>query len=204
MDKKALHHRWRLIRPIKPWFFLIASIIFLIAGIIGLRQNNLTAIELRDKVIAADKANKNVEKPLRELREFVYGHMNTDLSSGGGVQHPVQLKYRYDRLVKQEKDRVRKANEAVYTRAQNFCEQRFPAGVSGRGRVNCVEKYVSDNGVEEKEIPDSLYKFDFVSPRWSFDLAGIGLALSFISFILFIFWWGLDRWFRSELKHHNQ
>jgi hypothetical protein len=204
MDKRELHHKWRHLRPIKPVYFLIAALMFLAVGVYGMRQNNLKAIALRDKVVAADKNQQDVEKPLRTLREYVYSHMNTDLSSGGGIQQPIQLKYRYERLVKKEKARVEKANAAIYTRAQKYCEAKFPAGFSGSGRIPCIEQYVSDRGVDEKDIPDALYKFAFVSPVWSPDLAGFSLALSFISFILFIFWWLLDRFMKARLDEHNQ
>lgn len=172
-------------------------------GVYALRQNNLTAIRLRDAVIAADKENKDVEEPLRKLREFVYGHMNADLSSGTGVQHPVQLKYRYERLVAAEKARVDKANGAIYTRAQTYCEKRFPASVGGGGRIGCIEEYVTEQGEKQRAIPDDLYKFDFVSPRWSPDVAGLSLLFSAVCFFLFIVRFGLYKWMQHELHSHE-
>lgn len=202
MDKRHLHHVWRKLQPINSWIFLGLAVGFAVLGVYAMRQNNLKAIELRDAVIEADKNDTDVETPLRELREHIYSHMNTDLSSGGGVQFPVQLKYRYDRLAAAEKARTEAANGDIYNQAQIECEKRVPAGVSGSNRIACIEEYVSNAGVAENPIPDSLYKFDFVSPRWSPDLAGFSLLLSVIFFILFVVRFTLERWLKHQLKEH--
>lgn len=207
MDKRYLHHVWRKLRPINQWYFLIAAVFFLAVSVYALRQNNLTAISLRDEVVAADKANKDVEQKLHNFRVFVYSHMNADLSSGGGVQHPIQLKYRYDRLVAAEKKRVEQSSGGVYNKAQEVCEQKFPAGAvgaSGGGRIACIENYVTQNGgASANPIPDDLYKFNFVSPRWSPDLAGFSIILTGIFSVIFIIRFVGERWLRYELRHHE-
>lgn len=200
MDKRHLHHIWRKFKPVNAWVFLGLSAAFLALGVYAMRQNNLVSIRLRDQVIEADKNNGDVETPLKALREHIYSHMNADLSAGGGLQQPVQLKYRYDRLVAAEKARVEAANGDIYTRAQSECERLFPAGVSGRGRVGCIQDYVSANGVKENPVPDALYKFDFVSPTWSPDIAGLSLLLSAIFLLLFVVRFTLEKWFRHRLK----
>ncbi len=206
IDKQTTRHYAKKLHPINKWYFLIAAAFFTILAIYGLRQNNLTAIQLRDEVVAADKANKDVEKKLRTLREYIYSHMNTDLSAGGSQQHPIQLKYRYDRLVAAEKKRVDKANESIYTTAQKVCEKRFPlgqAGASGGGRVACIEEYVTNSGTKQKEIPQELYKFDFVSPRWSPDLAGWSILLASISFILFLVRFISEKWLERQFRNRD-
>ena len=162
-NKRHLHHVWRRLKPVNAWVFLGLAIFFAGLGVYAMRQNNLVSIRLRDAVIKADEQNGDVETPLRALREHIYSHMNADLSSGGS-QQPIQLKYRYDRLVAAEKARVEAANGNIYTQAQTECERQFPAGVSGSGRVGCIEQYVSSRGVAENPVPDALYKFDFISP----------------------------------------
>lgn len=191
---------WDRFRDASLWFFLTGFIVFSVIAVFALRQNNLRAIELRDEVLRADQSKGDVEEKLRELREFVYSHMNADLSSGTGVQQPVQLKYRYDRLVAQEQQRVEKANEAIYTKAQAACEQQLPSGFSGGTRVACIEEYVLNNGEKEREIPDELYKFSFVSPRWSPDLAGWSIVVATLFFGATIVKFGLDRWVKSDLQ----
>ena len=202
-DKRYLHHTWRRLKPINAWVFLGLAVLFTAIGVYAMRQNNLEAIRLRDQVIEADKNDADVETPLRNLREHIYSHMNTDLSSGSGVQFPVQLKYRYDRLVAAEKARVA-GNGDLYTQAQTECERQFPAGVSGGGRVACIEQFVTARGgVTENPIPDSLYKFDFTSPRWTPDIAGISLLLSLIFLILFVVRFTLEKWLQRRLKAHQ-
>jgi preprotein translocase subunit SecF len=153
------------------------------------RQNNIRMIELREAVFIADKENGDVDSALRDLRQHVYGHMNTDLTGGSeiAIRPPIQLKYRYEQLVAQEKSRVEAKNESVYAEAERTCEARYPAGRLADGRVQCVQDYVSINGVVEQSIPKELYQFDFVSPRWSPDLAGWSFILMIISLALIIF-----------------
>ncbi len=199
MDKRYLHHVWRKLRPISYWYFLVLFVIFAVIGAFALRQNNLTAIHLRDQVSVVDKENGDVEGALRELRAHVYGHMNANLSSGTGIQHPVQLKHRYDRLVAAEKARVDKANRNIYTKAQRHCERKYPASASGGPRVPCIAEYVTKHGEKQKSIPDDLYKFDFISPMWSPDLAGFSILLSGIFLVLFVIRFGMERWLKYEL-----
>src|SRR5882762_9973851 len=105
-NKKKLHHYWAKFRILRPWYFLIICIISTGVGIYALRQNNLHMITLRDAVTQTDQQNGDIETALRNLREYVYSHMNTDLASGNtAIRPPIQLKYRYDRLVKAEQDR---------------------------------------------------------------------------------------------------
>lgn len=203
MNKRSLHHLWTKFRPAQAIYFLAAAVVFFIIGVVALRQNNLTAIRLRDEVLKVDEQNGDVEAALRRLREHVYSHMNSELGGGASnVQQPIQLKYRYERLVTAEKERVSSVNEQIYNDAQEECERRFPAGLSGGNRIPCIEAYVSSRNAKEQPIPDSLYKFDFVSPRWSPDVAGISLALSALFVLLFIVRLGLERWLKHRLAGH--
>ncbi|HEX9153265.1 MAG TPA: hypothetical protein VF809_00410 [Candidatus Saccharimonadales bacterium] len=186
MNKRSLHHLWAIIRPIKIWYLSVLLLMFASVTILALRDNNLTMIKLRQEVYVADEKNANVEGALQELRKYVYGHMNTDLSTGNEVYPPIQLKGTYQRLKQAEKDRVSQENARIYTDAQAYCEQQNPTGFSGRGRVSCIEQYVTAHGTSERSIPDAMYKFDFVSARWSPDLAGFSLLASILMLVLLI------------------
>ena len=200
LDKKFFRKFLRSIRRVSVWVFLVLAIVSAVIAVFALRHNNITALTLRDNVLQADKDNGDIETALRELREYVYGHMNTNLSSGdNGIQQPIQLKYTYERLVKAEQDRLSIENSKIYSEAQAECEKRFPVGLSGSGRIPCITEYVSSRGIQQKEIPDSLYKFDFVSPPWSPDLAGWSVVVASISFALFVVRFGIERWVRAEL-----
>jgi len=183
-----------------PWLVL-----FLISGLIcigSLRHNNTTMISLRNEVYIADKDNGNVEAALDKLRAYVYGHMNTDLTTANGIKPPIQLSYTYARL--QQESAANANNAQLYTDAENYCQAQIPASVSisGRGRIGCVTDYVlSHGGQAGKSIPVGLYEFDFASPRWSPDLAGWSLVASVIFFLIFAYYFikGLvlrHRWFK--------
>ena len=201
MDKKFFKHFWKGLRRVNPWIFLIVAVVSGVICAVSLRNNNLTAIKLRDNVSKVDQQNGDVEGALRKLRQFVYDHMNTDLSSGpNAIKPPIQLKSTYDRLEQAEKDRVSAINSQIYTDAQTTCQQQFPVGLSGGGRVPCIKAYVTSHGATEQPIPASLYEFDFVSPFWSPDLAGWTLVIAVLAFALFIIRFGLERWVKAELR----
>lgn len=203
MNKATIHHFWTKIRPFSYWYFLAAFLFFGATAVLALRANNMRAIELRDEVIAVDEKDGDVETALKELRAFVHSHMNADLAGGStSIQHPVQLKYRYERLTAAEKQRTDQANKNIYSAAQAHCEALFPASASGGPRIPCIEQYVTENSQEEQPIPDSLYKFNFVSPHWSPDLAGWSIVLAALFFVLFVFRFVLERWIKFELHSH--
>ncbi|HSX46960.1 MAG TPA: hypothetical protein VLF87_03165 [Patescibacteria group bacterium] len=206
MNKRRLHHLWKRVRQASYAYFLALAIFFAIVAVFALRHNNLTALHLRDEVLKVDQQNGDVETSLRTLRTYIYGHMNTDLASSTSVYPPIQLKYRYERLVAAEKARVDQANGNLYNDAQNYCEKNFPQSFFGAGRLPCIQNYLdthpNPNPPKEQSIPDSLYKFDFASPTWSPDLAGWSLVLAAICFVIFIVQFALERWLRHRLKQH--
>ncbi len=199
MNKRYLRKTWRRISLVNTWYFLGLFVIFLVIGVVAVRQNNLKSVQLRDAVLQADEQNGDVEAALRTLREHMYSHMNAGLSSGN-LQQPIQLKYRYERLVEAEKQKSGDSQQ-VYAEAQKYCEERFGQGSLREGRVPCVQQYVSDHSSGQvSQIPDSLYKFDFVSPKWSPDLAGVSLLLAGVFLALFLIRYLTERWFKAELK----
>ncbi len=201
MDKKHLHHIWRRLRPIKPWYFLVLALVFGVISIWALRQNNLNMIQLRDTVYQADQNNGDVEGALRELREYIYSHMNTDLASGtNGIRPPIQLKYRYERLVTDQAQSASAENAKIYSDAQAECERQFPQGLSGSGRIPCIQEYVASRGIQTPEIPAALYQFDFISPRWTPDVAGWSLVAAVVCGLLFVASFISNRWLTYQLR----
>lgn len=198
MNKRRLHHTWRKLRIIKPWYFLALALLSGVVCIFALRANNEHMIVLRDAVYAADKNGQDVRQPLSNLQAYVTRHMNTNLSSGpNAVYPPIQLKYTYDRLVQARGDQLAKTNTQLYNDAQHYCEQQNSTDFSGRNRVPCIEQYVqSHSTVKLTPISDALYKFSFVSPKWSPDLAGWSLVIAILSALLFIVSLLVDLWFR--------
>jgi hypothetical protein len=167
----------------------------------ALRKNNVQMIHLRDEVILADREGRDVNKPLDDLRQHVYIHMNANLTSGDtAIRPPIQLKETYDKLVRGERKRISDINKQVMADATKTCERRFGAGLLATGRVQCVQSYLTSHSVKEKEIPKELYQFDFVAPIWSPDLAGWSLLLAGIFLLLFVVRFSLEKWMRHSLE----
>lgn len=179
LQKKHIRYLWRRFRSIRPIYLVVALVCMVFVTAFALRHNNQRMVELRQAVYQADEHNGDVESALRELRQYVYSHMNTDLSAGNNaVYPPIQLKYTYERLLAAEQEKARQENEQIYTEAQAHCERLHPESYSGGPRVPCVRDYVAERGIKVKTIPDSLYKFDFVSPKWTPDFAGWSLVVT--------------------------
>lgn len=181
----SFYSLWQNFKSVSYKIWLSLFLISAVAAIFALRANNQHMIELRSDVYAADKAGTGIEPALDKLRLYVYGHMNTNLSSGGNaIKPPIQLKYTYERL--QSTADAAANNSTLYTTAENYCQAQIPASVSvsGRGRIGCVQDYIlSHGGKAAAPIPVALYEYDFVSPLWSPDLAG-WLVLFSIIFLL--------------------
>lgn len=168
--------------------FLALFLISAVTTIFALRANNQHMVGLRNKVYAADKSGAGVEQALDNLRSYVYGHMNTDLSSGGNtIKPPVQLQYTYQRLVSDALAQAQAANSKIYTDAQAYC-QSINQAYYGTTRVPCVQNYVSAHAPSAlpKTVPPALYQFDFLSPTWSPDLAGFSLLATIVFFLLLV------------------
>jgi hypothetical protein len=200
MDKRHLHHTWTKLRRLKPWYFLVLAVIATAVCVFALRANNQHMAQLRGAVYSADKDNGDVNGTLHNLQSYVTSHMNTNLNSGpNSVYPPVQLKYTYQRLTQAQKDA--QTSSQLYTKAQHYCEGRNSVDFSGRNRVPCIEQYVqAHGGTKPQTIPDALYKFDFVSPGWSPDLAGWSLLAAILLWLLFIASLLAKLWFKHYAK----
>ena len=195
-----IHHRFLFL---KAWYFLVPAVIFGLLAVHSLRANYSTMVKLRDAVYAADQQNGDVEGALNKLRSHVYGHMNTNLVSGNNsIRPPIQLKARYDRLVASQQGGIKATNDQVAAQGAQICGAQFPAAGFNAPRVACVQEYVRTHAsVASQAVPDQLYKFDFVSPGWSPDLAGVSIVASVIFLVLFIARWLIERHMRKRLHH---
>jgi hypothetical protein len=198
LNKRRLYHVWKKVRMVSPWYFIATAAISGTVGVIALRANNLEMARLRDAVYQADKKGSHITEALQKLQVYVSAHMNTSLSAGPNAPYPpIQLQYTYDRAVQEAGNAASAANAHVYTDAQHYCEQTIPNGFSGSYRISCVQTYIDQHGVRLPTIPDGMYKFDFLSPVWSPDVAGwsvlITVLLLLIAVFLFVIRWWLKR-----------
>jgi preprotein translocase subunit SecF len=200
-DKRRLRYNYKHLKRVKPAYLVLLAVFFLALGIYGLRQNYSEMVRLRTAVATADKENGDVETSLRNLRDFVYNHMNTNLSSGNvSIKPPVQLKYRYERLIRQEQARADNVNRAVKKQGERVCRAKYPSGIYNNQRVSCVAAYIHNHSIKPNPIPEELYKFDFVSPPWSADLAGTSLLLFMLTIVAIIIRLALGYWYDIRLE----
>lgn len=176
------------------------AVVFSVLAVFALRTNNQEMIRLRERVYTADKAGRDVQAPLQDLQAYVTTHMNTNLSTDTGVYPPIQLKYTYERLVKERSDAASATNSRLYSEAQAYCEQQNPASVSGGNRIPCIQEYVQSRTIQQPAIDDALYKFAFTSPRWSPDLAGWSILAAVVSGVLFVLIAALRLWLRTASR----
>ncbi len=149
-----------------------------------------------------DKANGDVETTLKELRGFTYAHMNANLAGGqNSIYPPIQLQYTYERLVQIEQARVATAQKDIMAQATSYCARAVPENGPGTNRIPCITQYIQGNSVKEQDIPDALYKFDFIAPVWSPDMAGWSLVLGLIFLLLGVVRFLLEKWLKHTLKH---
>ena len=199
MNKRRLHHLLNTLRKIRPMYFVILILASASISVLALRQNNLRSVELRNVVIATDEKNGDVETALRNLREHIHSHMHSELA---GIKPSVQLTHRYERLTAAETSKVTAANSQLYTTAQAECERQIPTGRS-LNRIDCIQDYVtSRGGAIEQPVNESLYKFDFVAPIWSPDLAGWSVLVTAVLILSFGIRMAVYVWVRYNLRHH--
>lgn len=201
MHKRRLHHFLVRLRKVRYAYLIIALLICAGTFVLAYRSNNVTALHLRDKLLKVDQQNGDVSGALNDLREYTYGHMNAGLGSGPtGIYPPIQLKYTYERLVEAEQQRVDAINSQFYTEAQQYCEQQVTSRVTVN-RVPCIQEYLTTHGgVQPRQIQDALYKFDFVAPVWSPDLAGWSLVATFVVLVALVSRLIAELWLRHILR----
>ncbi len=187
MDKAKLHHYWIAFRRPSLYILLASTLLCSAVAVYALRANNLRMIELKQAVYIADEQNGDIEAALQNLRDFVTTHMNTQMRSPDASEPPIQLVNQFNRLLQAEQARLASQDTSqVYRAAQQACES---GAIPLTARAQCIQEYVIANGVQITESslpPKELYTFDFASPRWSFDLAGISIVLAVLSALLLV------------------
>ena len=156
-----------------------------------LRSNNVHIQELQQEITELDKSTDGditvLEPALKELAEYSLNHMNADTS--------VTLETRYvnfiDELIDDREDSASEYRSKVYNDAQAKCAS-LP--VSGTAKIDCVQSYISSQpGVEALELPPvDLFFYEYSSPTWSLDAAGISSMISVVLGVVIAIIWTAD------------
>jgi hypothetical protein len=187
---KRIHHWYTQLRRIKTWQLIVALV--LLGGLSAFfsRQNNLQMIELRNLVKQADEQNKDVDKTLLNLQHYVTSHMNTDLGEGVALQNSYERAYT---AAVNAAAQSTNPNAALYAQAEAQCQPIFQRTRSFPAYTQCAADILSrlapgQDALSNIKTPSpDLYKFNYVSPLWSPDLAGITVVLTLIAGLMLIF-----------------
>lgn len=189
MRRAQAHYYWKALKT--PILVVSAASLVIFSGlsVYMLRSNNLRMLELKQAVYVADETNGDIEQALQNLRAFVNTHMNTRMRSPDSAEPPIQLVGQFNRFVQAEQARLdtqQGSVNQVYKDAQARCET---GSIPLTARAKCIQDYVLANGgtVEQLKIPPKeLYTYDFASPSWAFDAAGLSIIAACISGLVLI------------------
>lgn len=205
MNKRKLHHTLVGLRRIKSWHLIVLLVVLTLAAMFFLRQNSLQMIELRNLVVQADEQNKDIPGALNNLQNYVATHMNADMGERGiYLEHSYQRAY--DAAV-QKAAQGGNASAATYQQADRDCQGLFSKTSSFPAYIQCVTDKVAASGSAADPImairaPSAdLYRFNFIAPLWSPDVAGFtllaaGLVAIVLILRLLLIWvvYGLLHW----------
>lgn len=165
-----------------PWpvaglvFSFLGSVSAGAVGLFALRENNKDMLQLRDAVFEADEAGLGIQESIDALQNHVSSHMNANPPKLGD-NSAIQLKSSYDRARQAETERMSAARTELAQQATSYCEANV-RNVQLSVRAQCVAQYIADRPITEKQIVADLYRYNFISPRWSPDLAGWSLVVA--------------------------
>ena len=173
----------RKYRNITFIIILLFVAISFVTSLYGLRHNNMRMEELRAAVYKADEGGdkEEIAKALTDLRHHILSHMNTNLNPDNeeSSEKPIQLTYKYYRdSLKAWHDEIREAgvDNKPLNDARKVCE--VDDYVISE-RLSCLIKETQDieGFPQPRPVEKIYYVYDFVSPTWSPDLAGLSLIV---------------------------
>jgi hypothetical protein len=147
----------------------------------------------RTDVLKADESGDKevVRTKLVELQRYVSSHMNTSLNGGLYLSHS----YERDRSAALDAaGDTQNPNSAVYQQASIECRARWQGGVASfrNDYVQCVIEKVSalssatDPTAGLKLPRASSYHYDFASPLWTPDIAGLFVAIGVLIVVVIL------------------
>ncbi len=188
MNKRALHHMLVVIRQVKLWQLLVLLMALTAWSALMLRQNNLNMITLRNLVQQADEQGGDASGALTTLGTYVTTHMNTSIGPSG-----LYLQHGYQRAYLQAIDHAKQAGGStgrVYQQVDDDCQKAYDRITAFEAHVQCVVDRVaaqtsSQSPVVAISVPlADLYRYDFLSPVWSPDVAGFTVLVTVFLLVL--------------------
>ncbi len=192
MNKKRLHHYLTVLRRLRTWQLIVIALILTGISVGLLRSNSIEAVRLFESVKQTDREDKDVYVALNKLQHYVTSHMNTQLER-------VSLEKTFERDYQAAIDKLAHSGSIYddqYDEAQLAC--RDQNRISYVAYSLCVERKLAEVAPGQDPLlkantpKPELYQYTFVSPTWSFDLAGIVLAITVVLYLIIVCKLGLQ------------
>ena len=174
--KHRLHHVAAIVKGIKVWQLLILLVVCAAGSAYFLRQNNLEMVNYRNAVKDADENDGDTKTALRNLQNYVTNHMNTSL--GDGIVLQTAYKKAYDAAASKAANLNNPASQ-IYTQVELECRPVFKRTQSFPAYTQCARDKLAvlmppgQDALANLQAPSTdLFKYNFLSPLWSPDLAG--------------------------------
>ena len=173
MNRRTLHHLLVELRELRLRHLVAAFVASLLLGLFFLRQNNLHMINLRNLVQQADEQNKDITQRVTGLRNYIAAHMNTGMGEQGiYLEHSYERAY--DAALQQAID-AGGSSAVIYQNAAQSCQAQFGKATYGAYTQCIADKVATSGAAPVKSPPPDLFRFNFISPAWSPDIAGFAL-----------------------------
>ena len=181
-DKRELRTDVRRLKRVKTWQLLIVLILLCFVSATLLRLNNIGMLQRREAVLNADASGDQgaTAAALIQLQQYSAGHMNANTGA-------FYLENTYKQAVKAAVEKAASysdPNGNVLKKADRTCQAQF-TGYS-QAYTECVaaeqRKYnAAPNPNDLVKFPNpSLYRYSYLSPRWSPDFAGLSIVVCLI------------------------
>ncbi|MCY3804496.1 MAG: hypothetical protein OXF85_01340 [Candidatus Saccharibacteria bacterium] len=175
---------------------LVLMIILLVSGglsLYGLRHNHLIMEEYKQAVFEADRQGQpdyKVDQLILRLKAHVENHMNANLQQDSDSEEdPIQLSYRHyrDTLVQWQK-RMNNIDAKLVDQFKDIKKQCQTEDSLTSERLLCLKEKTRniDFMPDPPLIAKADYTYNFTSPRFSTDLAGVSLVLFFMTLSIFV------------------
>lgn len=167
---------------------LLLMMLFMLS-VFALRHNNLAMDKIRAELIQADRSGsiEQVESIAKKLQQYANSHMNADTGK-------VALQTLYDRAAETAlaSSRPAQVDRTLYNQAAEACRPQltnygYEAWASCTALKVGVNQTASVLTAEQVAPNPAMYYVEYISPRFSFDLAGWLVILFWALLIITLF-----------------
>lgn len=187
-DKRQIRRNIKQLQRVQTWQLLVLLVLSAFVAATFLRLNNIGMIQRRDAVLSADKAGDTVAVTdrLYDLQRYAATHMNANTGA-------FYLEQQYKRDVEKqvtEASVVTNPHGNINAQVDALCRSRFSS--YSQAWVQCfaeeLGKYpAAPDPASQVTLPSAdLYRYSFISPRWSPDFAGWSVVVSLAILVMIL------------------